>query len=162
MFIQQMDLFPGMARDFVKRVLDITARETIPEGAVIFGQGDPADYFYILLKGRIRLTIGEDGHSVYVVSKPGEAFGWSSLLGRKYYSASAQCMEETRLLRMEKTKLQEILDKDPINGLIFFKKLSGILGNRLLQIYQMISSAPEADSSRSYGSGQTMEPSEPD
>lgn len=162
MFIQQTDLFPGMARDFVKRVVDITTRETLHEGTVIFGQGDPADYFYILLKGRIRLTIGENGHSVYVVSKPGEAFGWSSLLGRKSYSASAECMEETKLLCMEKTKLQEILDKDPINGLIFFKKLSGILGNRLLQIYQMISSTPKADSSQSYGTGQTMQPTELD
>jgi len=41
--------------------------------------------------------------------------------------------------------------------LIFFKRLSGILGNRLLQSYAMIASATRAEASISFGTGQVIE-----
>jgi CRP-like cAMP-binding protein len=157
MFIQQADLFHGMDTGFVKKVMDAATKESYEAGSVIFDKGDRADYFFVMLKGSIKLSPGESGQVVHVVSHAGEAFGWSSLVGRETYTASAECMESTRLLRMEKDKLQEIMEADPANGLIFFKRLAGSLGNRLVQSYTMISSAYQAEFSTSYGTGQVQE-----
>ncbi|MBN1104620.1 MAG: cyclic nucleotide-binding domain-containing protein [Deltaproteobacteria bacterium] len=157
MYFQQSDLLRGLDKDFVKEFMDIAEKETHKTGYALFREGDRARYFYVLLKGCVKLTIGDSGHTVYTADRSGEVFGWSSLVGRAAYTASAECREATILLRVDVTKLNEILDKDPSTGLIFFKRLAGSLGNRLLQTYRMISSTPEMEMSRSYGTGQVME-----
>ena len=87
------------------------------------------------------MSIGETGEEVYIVEQAGEVFGWSSLMDRSHYSASAECMEPTNLLLVEKEKLERLLNNDPVNGLIFYKNLSQTLGNRLLKSYKIISEA---------------------
>ena len=113
MFIQQTDLFRGMEKDFVKEVFDISVKESLDGGETLFDEGDEARDFYILLKGRVRLGTRETGQVVHAVSRPGEAFGWSSLVGRGVYSASAECLVPTKLIRIDKEQFQQILEKDP-------------------------------------------------
>ncbi len=157
MYFQQGDILRGMSKDFVKEFMDITMKESHKKGYFLFREGKSASHFYILLKGCVKLRIGETGPMVYTVDYPGEAFGWSSLVGRDVYSASAECREPTKLLKIDVGKLQEILEKDPANGLIFFKRLAGTLGNRLLQTYKMMSVASQPEVSASFGTGQVME-----
>ena len=157
MYIQQTDLFRGISKDFVKKVMDITVKESRRQDDYLFQAGDPANHSYVLLKGRVDLSIGEIGHVVFVVSRPGEAFGWSSIIGRDVYTASAQCKAPTRLLKMERNEFQRILENDPANGFIFFKRLAGILGNRLLQSYQQISMGSQWERSLSFGTGRILE-----
>ena len=149
-----------MGKDFVKEIMDVSVTESHKEGELLFHDGDPANMFYILLKGRIKLSLGETGQTVYIVSNAGEAFGWSSLIDRERFSATAECTAETKLLKFDKEKLQKVLDKDPVNSLILFKRLAELLGNRLLQSYTIISSASRAEISPSYGTGQVMAPTE--
>ena len=75
MFIHQTDLFRGMNKDFVKQVFDLAVKESIADKDVLFSEGDQAKHFYILLKGRVKLSTGETGQVVHTVSRPGEAFG---------------------------------------------------------------------------------------
>jgi len=154
MYFKQSDIFWGMKKEFVGEIMKLAETESHNQGHILFNIGDPADNFYIMTKGQIKLSVGEAGHVVYVVSKAGEAFGWSSLIGREKYSATAECLSSTNLLKLNGGKLQRILEKDSDNGLIFFKRLSMVLGHRLLQSYEMISSAAQADASISFGTGQ--------
>ena len=117
---------------------------------------DPANSFYILLKGRIKLILGETGHIVYVVNNAGEAFGWSSLIGRESFSASAECMAPSKLLSWDKDKLQKIIEKDPANSVRLYKRLAELLGNRLIQSYRIISSVSPAETYPSSGTGQVF------
>ena len=157
MYFEQGDLLRGMNKDFVKEFINLAIKESHKKGYFLFREGNRANYFYILLKGRVKITIGETGHAVYTVDHPGEVFGWSSLVGRNAYSASAECREPTKILKFGIKKLQRILEKDPSNGLIFFKRLSGTLGNRLLQTYHMIYGASQPGISPSFGTGQVQE-----
>jgi CRP-like cAMP-binding protein len=162
MYLKQKDIFWGMGKGFVKEIMEISVTESHKEGDWLFHGGDPANAFYMLLKGRIKLRLGETGHVVYVVSKAGEAFGWSSLIGRESFSASAECMTQTKLLKIHKDQLQKILEKDPANSLILFKRLAEILGNRLLQSYTIISSTSPTEISLVYGTGQVLSSPEPE
>jgi CRP-like cAMP-binding protein len=162
MYLKQKDIFWAMNKEFVKEIMEISVTESHKEGEWLFHGGDPANAFYILLKGRIKLSLGETGHVVYIVSKAGEAFGWSSLIGRESFSASAECMTQAKLLKLDKDKLQKILGKDPANSLILFKRLAEILGNRLLQSYTIISSTSPTEISLAYGTGQVMASPEPE
>ena len=118
-------------------------RSIIPEVKIIPSEKDTVLYFYVLLKGRVKLGVGEGEQRVYDVRKNGEAFGWSSLIGRDRYSASAECIEATKLLKTDSQKLIKVLENDPANGIVFFKQLAATLGNRLLEIYKTISEQSE-------------------
>jgi CRP-like cAMP-binding protein len=156
MYLKQKDIFWAMEKDFVKSIMDVAESESYKEGAVLFQEGDQADNFYILLKGRVKLILGQT-HAVYVVSSAGEAFGWSSLIGRDTYSAAAICSVPAKLLKFERQKLQKAIAEDPVNGIVFFKRIAELLGNRLLQSYAMISSGSGADVSTSFGTGQVID-----
>lgn len=135
MYIQQADLTVGVSRDFVKGLTDISVKEAHEEGDFLFRRGDPANYAYLLLIGRVDLKFGETGQVVHIVNRPGETFGWSSLVGRDVYSSTAECVMPTKLRRLHRDDLQKLLKKDPANGLIFFQRLAAMLGERLLDSY---------------------------
>jgi len=139
--IDQGDLILGLPHLFVKTFMDITIRKSYDKGQIVFLEGDSASFFYTLIQGSVKLSIGETGEEVYIVEQAGEVFGWSSLMDRSHYSASAECLEPTDLLLIEKEKLERILKRDPANGMIFYKNLAQTLGNRLLRSYKIISDA---------------------
>jgi len=135
MYIQQVDLTRGVGRDFVDGLTAASAKVEHEQGDILFQKGDPADHAYLLLIGRVHLKIGETGHVVHIVSRPGETFGWSSLVNRAIYSTTADCVEQTTVRKLQRDDLKKLLKKDPVNGLIFFQRLAGMLGDRLLESY---------------------------
>jgi CRP/FNR family transcriptional regulator, cyclic AMP receptor protein len=139
--IDQADLIWGLPHLFVNTFRAITINKYYEKGQIIFREGDKAAMLYTLIQGSVQLSIGETGQEVYIVDQAGEVFGWSSLMDRSHYSASAQCLEPTNLLLVEKEKLERILKSDPANGMVFYKNLSQTLGNRLLKSYKIISEA---------------------
>ena len=157
MYLKQKDIFRAMNKSFVKKIMNVSTTESYDQGNLLFKQGDPANQFYILLTGRIKLTLGETGRSVYIVSHAGEAFGWSSLIDRETYTASAECMTPVKLIRFDQENVLKIIEEDPANGLVFFKRLADILGNRLLHSYEMISTAAQTEISPSFGTGQVID-----
>jgi CRP/FNR family cyclic AMP-dependent transcriptional regulator len=138
MYIKQSELFMGTSMDFVKKFMDISEMSSHKKGEILFGENDPANFFFILLNGRVKLSVGQPKQVVYNAARNGEAFGWSSLIGGAVYSASAECLEPTKLLKTDSNKLSGILAEDADNGIIFFKQLAATLGNRLLETYKVI------------------------
>jgi len=138
MYIKQSDLLLGTSMDFVKKIMDIARMVSHEKGDILFHENDESRHFYILLNGHVKLSVGEDDQVVYDVGQNGEAFGWSSLIGRDIYSASAECVEPTKLLVTDRQELGKVLEEDPANGLIFVRQLAATLGNRLIETYKMI------------------------
>ena len=124
--------------DFVKKFMDISETSSHTKGEILFRENDHARFFFILLNGCVKLSVGDPEQVVYQAKMNGEAFGWSSLIGGNVYSASAECLEATKLLKTDRDKLSRILEEDAENGIIFFKQLAATLGKRLLQTYQLI------------------------
>ena len=132
------DFIMGMGREFATEAMDISEKLSLNEGNIIFNAGNSAGHFYVLLKGQVRLSLGNTGPVVYQARHPGEIIGWSCLIGRETYSASAECTASTNLLRFDRQSFLEILTKNPANEALLFKRLAEMLGNRLLELYPTI------------------------
>ena len=145
MYLQQADLFNGFTMPFLQGVMDICIRESHREGDVLFRSGEPAKVFYILIQGEVKLTITGGEQRVYVGNRTGEFFGWSSLLGRYTYTATGECTRPTRLLKIRVDHFHELLGCDPDNGMIFYKNLAQVLGERLIGTYRVISDAVDSN-----------------
>jgi CRP-like cAMP-binding protein len=139
MYIKMSDFFMGTGKNFTMEVLDIAEKLSQKEGDLLFHESDHANHFYVLLKGRVKLSLGDTGPVVYMARQPGEIIGWSGLIGRDIYSASGECMEATNLLKFNRDNFLEILKKYPQNEALLFKRLAEMLGNRLLELYPAIS-----------------------
>jgi CRP-like cAMP-binding protein len=159
MIIHQADLLRGMSRDFIKEFMDNTTKESHEQGHVFFREGDQAQHFYILIKGRVRLGTGETGQVVHMVDRPGEAFGWSSLVGRNAYSAMAECVGPTKVVKIERKVFERIVEKDPASGAVFFKRLAGTVGARLINSYHSMVLVQPSEDHRTYGSSLALQQS---
>lgn len=138
MRIDQADLLEGMERSFVRKFMALTATVYYEKGDFIFHEGDKANFFYTLIEGGIRLSIGENAKEVFTVSQSGEAFGLSSILDRNYYSATAECLKSTRLHKIERNALSQFLRDHPADSMVFYKRISNRLAQRLVECYKII------------------------
>jgi len=132
----QASLFEGIAEMTRQRVLESAREESYAQRDFIFRQGEPARHFFILGEGRVRLSLGQGELLAYVASDPGDLIGWSSLVENETYTASAECLVPTKVLRFEKQRLDEILHQDTASGMVFFKNLAALIGRRLVKSYQ--------------------------
>ena len=158
MFIQKADLFKGMSQEVIKEIDSIMIEESYEGDASLFREGDPASNFYILGEGKVRLTIGEEGYMTHVVSNPGEVFGWSSLLQDGFYTASAECSLPTKVLRIEREKLNKIFESHPLSGMSFFRRLAGVVGKRLINSYRSLLAAHKEVGPSTYGISEEPDP----
>ena len=124
-----------MSKDFVQKAMDMSEKISADEGDILFGEGDPANHFFILLKGRILLSRGEQGPAVHTARHTGELIGWSTLTGREKFSASAKCVESTSLLKFDRERFLNEIEKNAENAVVLYKRLSETLGRRLIDIY---------------------------
>jgi toluene monooxygenase system ferredoxin subunit len=129
----QADMFWGMSIDFVKSVTDLAVHITCREGDRLFEIGDPADRFYILLKGNVIMERGKD--KLYTAKQAGEIFGWSSLIHRGDYAASATCSTDAELLNIKKGPFLKLLEESPNDKANLYERLAKMLGNQLLEVY---------------------------
>ena len=157
MYFKQSDFFAGMAHGFVKDIMANVEKTAYETDDVIFTETDEARYFYILIKGHVKLHIGVDGYTAYVINRAGECFGWSSLIDRPHFSASAVCAAPTSLMRLEKTYMRRIIQSDPHNGLIFMERIANMIGERLLNCYRTLSSSAQLALHPTEGTGEMQE-----
>ncbi len=64
MYIQQVELTRGVGRDFVKALTEMSVKEEHEIGDILFKRGDPANYAFLLLIGRVHLKVGETGQVI--------------------------------------------------------------------------------------------------
>jgi CRP-like cAMP-binding protein len=143
--IRENRLFKGVEKGFIEQIESIGVRESHGKGVFLFKTGDPANHFYILEEGRISICADTRGHEVSFVHTPGEFFAWSTLLDRPSYSASAECVVPSKIIKIEKKLLNEVLKKDCLNGLIFYRNFAEIIGGRFLDSYKVKNWFPGAE-----------------
>jgi CRP-like cAMP-binding protein len=151
MIIQESDLFKGLGPGVIDEIAQNMVEEFYTKGSYIFKDKHLAENFYILEEGQIRLSVGEQGRLTHLISDAGEAFGWSSLVGHETYTASAECLSPSKVIRIEKHSLERVFQKDPAAGVLFFKRLAGVIGERLVNTYSMLLSASKEEWPPSYG-----------
>ncbi len=152
MIIQRAELFKDLGPEITNEISKIMIEESYDPGKLIFEAGTPAQFFYILTEGRVRLHIGTKAEISYTVNIPGEAFGWTGLVDRPAYTATAECVLPSKILKIDKERLTRIFEKDTAAGMVFYKRLAGTVVQRLIYNYENFLSAGDLkDVTPSYG-----------
>lgn len=157
MFLPRSDVFKDLRQEAINDISEIAVEENHEKGTMLFSAGDAAEHFYILVDGRVELIIGETAMSHYSVSKIGEWFGWSSVVGRSSYTARAECREPTTVMKIHRASLDKVFDAHARSGRMFYRRLAEAMGERWLELHRTFMSEMTPRQAVSYGTGQIME-----
>lgn len=107
----------------------------VPKGEIVFRQGDRGDEMFVVESGKIRLTIGAEGHEKEVMlAGAGQFFGELSLLADAPRSATAQAVEDSVLLAIGRDVFNMMVQDD----LSIVYRMMAIQGQRLSRTNQPI------------------------
>jgi CRP-like cAMP-binding protein len=92
--------FSRLSRGEIREILAAAKPQLYPEGTPVFGEGLPADRFFLLLDGFIRvIRTTPDGEQIIALHiPPGQLFGIATALGRDTYPATAMAATESLAL----------------------------------------------------------------
>jgi len=113
--LAEFSLFSGLAEEHLNTIAKIAVLKRISKKAVLFREGDVANGFYLLLKGRIKLIkLSPNGKEqiLHFVQK-GQSFAEAALYLNSSYPATAEALEESELLFIPREALSEALSSDP-------------------------------------------------
>jgi CRP-like cAMP-binding protein len=104
-------LFKGLAGAELDAVVSAAHRVSRQAGEHFFEQGAPADHFYVLAEGRVKMTqITPDGHQVVLrLVAPGNPFGGVAAFGHPVYPVSAEAIEAALALGWDGRTMARLL-----------------------------------------------------
>jgi CRP-like cAMP-binding protein len=95
--IAKIPLFEGIARQELEHLVQAAHRKSLKSGEFFFLQSDPADYMYILIQGRVKLTqVGPDGQQVLIrIVTPVTLFALVAMTTVNDYLVTAMAAEDS-------------------------------------------------------------------
>jgi CRP/FNR family cyclic AMP-dependent transcriptional regulator len=134
------DLLQGLPQDEADRVLALGKRVVLTAGAELFHLGDVAESIYVVMRGRLRLTmpmqVRSHDEDVLVEERAGsETVGWSALIPPHRFTLTAAASIETELIALPREALNRHFAEHPETGFAISTNLSKIIGQRL-QLFQ--------------------------
>jgi CRP-like cAMP-binding protein len=133
--LRNVELFEGATEELLSKVAEIAEEKTFALGEMIFEEGEKAEWVYILLTGKVRISIDLTSKPTYItvamISEPNQTFGWSGIVAPYRYTATGTCEVETRVLALPGIKLDEILEEETECGCHVMKKLTELISSRL-------------------------------
>lgn len=151
MIVQDTYLFKGVDRKVMDEITSISSEENYERNTVLFRKGENAGNLYILKEGKVELVIKDGGSVVYILTEPGEVFGWSSMVESGEYTATAVSLTDMKVWRIEREKLEKIFSLHPKEGLIILKRLAGIIMKRLTYAYKELLGVGAKEAAPEYG-----------
>jgi CRP/FNR family transcriptional regulator, cyclic AMP receptor protein len=100
---------------------------------VIFREGDPANRFYLIIKGRIAIEAhrGEKHFTLQTIGD-GSILGWSWLFAPFYVHFDARALEPTEAVFFYGTRLREMCEADHDLGFEIHRRIARVLIERLV------------------------------
>jgi CRP/FNR family transcriptional regulator/CRP/FNR family cyclic AMP-dependent transcriptional regulator len=112
---RQVPLFSGLADEDLESLIGVATRRVYPKEAVVFFENDAGDALFMILSGRVKVTIlSDDGREIILaILSDNEFFGEMSLLDNEPRSATAIAMQETEMLILHQKEFLSIVEKRP-------------------------------------------------
>ena len=115
MLLKRSPVFSMVSTDDLRMVAQSLEKQEYFAGDHIFEINDQGDHLYILVSGRIGITIDKDPCSENYIALlgPGDTFGEMNLLDDLPRSATAHVLEDATVLTLEKTRLRGLIQSYP-------------------------------------------------
>jgi len=102
----------------------------------IYKMGDNSGRAYVMVSGKVRVTIFDEDHQEVVVDEPshGEFFGFASMLEQTPHQTNAVALENTRCLEVDRHDIQVLIERKPHAGM----DMLTVLGRQFHSAQQLV------------------------
>lgn len=128
--VGRIALFNGLTGEQAARVSGACTLTRLKNGQTLFAEGDPASSMYLLIKGKVSVSMAGLRRDVGQVSA-GESVGEVSLLTSGPHSATATAVEPVLAAALSGKTLAELIRQRPDIGIILYRNLAAGLGAKL-------------------------------
>ncbi|AXS42689.1 Crp/Fnr family transcriptional regulator [Breoghania sp. L-A4] len=137
--IKQTAIFGGLGDDALTELLSAGSVKTPSRGETLFLQGDPANAFFVVLEGWVKIyRITKAGEETVVgVFTRGQSFAEAAAFTAGKFPASAECVTDCRLLMIPSRHLLDRIRARPEIGLTMLASTSQHLHSLMRQIQQL-------------------------
>lgn len=125
--------FEGIAEKQIADLLDVSTIHSFAAGDYVLKENDKSRGLFVILYGKIRIgkiLYAGDEKELGILG-PGEFFGEMAFLDDSPRSASASCIEECTILRIEREAFDKLATRRPAIAYKVFNKISCTLAKRL-------------------------------
>lgn len=150
--LQQHPIFAQLSSEFLSEIALISKVINLEAETWLFYEEDDADEFFILLEGKIQLSMNiyqEDKVKLLEALDPigtNQIIGWSAMIPPHVYTMGGRTKEKSKVLAIAAQAFRNLLDNNPTYGYFFMKNIGEIIGARLeQQIMQFMSLVIETD-----------------
>jgi CRP/FNR family cyclic AMP-dependent transcriptional regulator len=97
---------------------EVEVKDFVPRQR-IYKIGDNSGRAYVMVSGKVRVTIFDEDHQEVVVDEPsnGEFFGFASMLEQTPHQTNAIALEDTRCLEVDRHDIAVLLERKPHAGM---------------------------------------------
>ena len=113
-FLKKIHLFYGLDDKALADIAEEMDEVNVQKGEVVFKQDGPADGFYMIYGGNVRITRRQDGkdHQVALLVK-NDYFGELALVSNRRRSATVTALEDTSLLFLSRADFKKLFKNHP-------------------------------------------------
>jgi CRP-like cAMP-binding protein len=143
MLIETFDQFPLFGDLKPTQLNQLRPLFTICEGGagtLLFEQGEPAKYLYLLVDGEVSIRYKpDDGPELHISRvRPGGVVGWSAILGNRAYTSGAVCTSQSQMLRVRGDELRGLCERHPETGVVILERLAAVIAERLRNTHEEV------------------------
>ncbi len=130
--LESLPFFQGLREEELALLAPCFRTQRFRAGALIFDQGDAAEFFYLLVRGEVIIRYTpEDGPALTVARvQPGGVFGWSAAMGNPTYTSAAVCEKDSEVLQIRGDALRSLCEGQPRAGKIIMERLRTVVAER--------------------------------
>lgn len=142
LFVRAVPIFQELRDDFLVRLASVMDELSFPTDHTIFTQGQEGRSLYIVVKGLVRVHIGDRDLAQL---KEGACFGEMSLFDAEPRSASITTLESCECLMLTQLQLYDAIDETPGIAINIIRLLSRRIRelNSKVNAYEARSPAPD-------------------
>lgn len=133
--LSKFDLFADVNMEQLEEIAKVSKEITLNKGEKVFNEGQKAEGLFFLLEGEIALQIQLTSRpvkiTVLIVNQANQNFGWSSIVSPYFFTAMAECREDSRVVVVNGKEFMRILENDPVTGFMVMRRITEIISNRL-------------------------------
>jgi CRP/FNR family cyclic AMP-dependent transcriptional regulator len=129
----EIPLFEGLDDETLALIAGCARNEAFPEGRLIVAEGDPADTFVLVRRGRVALELNAPGRGPLVIEtvEPGEVVGWSWLFPPYRWHLAMRAVSDAGAISFDGVCLRQKIESDSGLGYELMKRFAQLAIDRL-------------------------------
>lgn len=118
-----------------------------PADMVIFEQGAPATYLYLIIEGAVAIRYKPYDGPVITLTRlrEGDVFGWSAVVGSPYYTSSIVSETAIEAIRIRGNDLIKLSTDYPETGKVIMDRLARVVSPRWKNAEEQVQSLWSSD-----------------